>query len=73
VKDCFQLLQLRVLRLGLLQDGDAGVGVSPDLVLLRAFNRRHGLLPNAPASPNQRNWKRPEIIENRKERRVRSV
>jgi hypothetical protein len=26
---CFWLLQLRVLRLGLLQDGDVGVGVSP--------------------------------------------
>jgi hypothetical protein len=29
-KEFFQLLQLRVLRLGLLQDGDVGVGVFPE-------------------------------------------
>jgi hypothetical protein len=29
-KDFFQLLQLRVLRLGFLQDGDVGVGVFPE-------------------------------------------
>ena len=28
--ECDQLLQLRVLRLGLLEDGDVGVGVFPE-------------------------------------------